>query len=628
MGTQGLASYGSTGRFVSRLWWAVAPVLVLLALLDWLPPATAEDAPRSVFVGETEAAPRARETDRAYQPMLNDVRPSSFQGVTPGRTKYDDMVELLGKPIDSRQSDAHTTFTFRTGPFDNVEIDVVDDVVTSITLRLPNTSSVEKVEAELRLTAVSPAVVFDEHAQQLGVSYPERGVTLVFVDQQRRVGHVVLEQILAEPFVLRAEQDTRRRYTAQLADLEYAIKISSTSARAYGLLAQRRGALGQHAAGLEAIEQAIRFAPDVTAYRLTRAELLFDQLDYTQAVSEVAKVLENSAAPAIDRARAELLLGNLLAEGPHQESKQAMQHHMAAIRLATPLGTDRRFMVRRAAKRILMDAYLGAAKDVAAGDWQKKDTTIPKWLENAEKLAEGMRLHDGGDETLRFYVLRKSVAAYAELGGDVDVNAPIDVAVQEADRLLAATPDPLYGARLRRETAQLMFDASVYEMLRVPAAEARQRGNNAVALWEELNTAGHTTPRDEARMGRLYFYIGSTHAVHDRDHEQAVRWYELALPFLNRSAPSQASRASAYHGERLVSMGVSYWNVGAGEEAIQVTESGLEMMQSAAHAGVIKEGKLAVPYGNLASMYEAIGEPEKARKMSVLASKLQRRATR
>jgi tetratricopeptide (TPR) repeat protein len=565
--------------------------------------------------------------DRIYRPRLEDVRPSSFQEVTPGRTQVAQMRQLLGDPVDQRRKDQRSVYTYRIGPFEKVEIAVVEELVSSVTLYLDRPTPLPQIVAELGLDVFSPVTVEDEVGNRLGLSYPERGVTLSTLDDQRRVARIVLDPILPEPFVLRAEQDRGRRYREQLADLDFAIATHASAARPHGLKAERLSSLGRLDEALTEIEVAIRLDPEHSAYRVTRARLLFEQLAYTEAVQELEDLLDDEAIPPEVRARAECCLGDMLATGPHQDAERAMQHHMKVIKLATPLGTDRRVRLRREAKRVLIDAYLGAARNVAAGNWRRKESTIPKWLESAQKLAEGMRLHDAGDETLRFHVLSKSIAAYAELAGDVDVDAPIDVAVQEAKRLMAETSDPLYRIRLRREMGHLLFDAALYEMVRSPADVARERANAAIAVWDELHSAGDTTLRDESLMGRLYFYVGSTYAVHGQDHHEAARWYERALPHLNRTAPTMPSQESAYHGERLVSMGVSYWQVEAESEAIKLTEAGLEMMQAAAHHEILEPRALSVPYGNLASMYEAQGDAEKARKMAVLASKVQHTST-
>ena len=74
--------------------------------------------------------------NRPYRPQLGDVRPSSFEDVTPGRTHVDQMIKQLGDPIDRRRNDVRTMYIYRTGPFEKVEIVVVEDLVSSITLRL------------------------------------------------------------------------------------------------------------------------------------------------------------------------------------------------------------------------------------------------------------------------------------------------------------------------------------------------------------------------------------------------------------------------------------------------------------------------------------------------------------
>jgi hypothetical protein len=108
------------------------------------------------------------------------------------------------------------------------------------------------------------------------------------------------------------------------------------------------------------------------------------------------------------------------------------------------------------------------------------------------------------------------------------------------------------------------------------------------------------------------------------NHDEAVRWFERAMPHLLSVNPEVASGAAARHGERFVSMGISYWQVGARDEAVKLTENGLEVMQLAADESYLEETALAVPYGNLASMYRAMGKMEEARKMAVVAARLER----
>src|SRR5690606_22176352 len=69
----------------------------------------------------------------------------------------------------------------------------------------------------------------------------------------------------------------------------------------------------------------------------------------------------------------------------------------------------------------------------------------------------------------------------------------------------------------------------------------------------------HGSPDDVFQLGRLYYRIGSLHAVQRSDHKTAVSWYEKAVPLLDRPLPATSRDQQGRYGEWLVSMGISYW---------------------------------------------------------------------
>ncbi len=66
-------------------------------------------------------------------------------------------------------------------------------------------------------------------------------------------------------------------------------------------------------------------------------------------------------------------------------------------------------------------------------------------------------------------------------------------------------------------------------------------------------------------------------------------------------------------------MGVTYWQIGEKDHAIDLTLHGVELVEKAVDAGSLPKKSLAVPYGNLATMYEQLGEKEDAAKYASLA---------
>ena len=63
-------------------------------------------------------------------------------------------------------------------------------------------------------------------------------------------------------------------------------------------------------------------------------------------------------------------------------------------------------------------------------------------------------------------------------------------------------------------------------------------------------------------------------------------------------SPSGVLADPGTHGEMFVSMGVSYWDTGNHQLAIQLTEQGTDVLQRSVVDGTLKPESLAIPYGN------------------------------
>ena len=83
--------------------------------------------------------------------------------------------------------------------------------------------------------------------------------------------------------------------------------------------------------------------------------------------------------------------------------------------------------------------------------------------------------------------------------------------------------------------------------------------------------------------------------------------------------PASELYAPRREGEMLVSMGVSYWQLGNQTQALDLTQTGVGLVEAAVENGVLAKSTLAVPYGNLATMYQQMGEETNAAKYSDLA---------
>ncbi len=108
-------------------------------------------------------------------------------------------------------------------------------------------------------------------------------------------------------------------------------------------------------------------------------------------------------------------------------------------------------------------------------------------------------------------------------------------------------------------------------------------------------------------------------AVHREVHDRAIRWYDLAVPDLMQPTPASPLAERRRHGDALVSMGVSYWEVGQRDKALELTLAGTDMIEQAVTKSAVDKAALSVPYGNLATMHQIQGNLDKAERFADLA---------
>ena len=117
--------------------------------------------------------------------------------------------------------------------------------------------------------------------------------------------------------------------------------------------------------------------------------------------------------------------------------------------------------------------------------------------------------------------------------------------------------------------------------------------------------------------------MGSIYAINHKDHSEAIRWYERALPHFEAGLPKSDLFDTGVQGERFVSMGVSYWKAELADEAVKLTERGLDLMERATKANLLDQRALIVPYTNLAEMYRTGGRSDEAQDYAAKLARLE-----
>ncbi|MFZ5832605.1 MAG: tetratricopeptide repeat protein [Planctomycetota bacterium] len=556
-----------------------------------------------------------------------EIEAASFKGITPGVSTAVQLESAWGAPKEMQKRDGMLLQLYSVEPFDRVEVTCVDGNVASIVIRFERPFPADAVAQQLQLGNVRPVLVSNELGEVLGQVFPERGVLFAFEPGEApgkpsmQVTQIILEPISAEPFILRGETNLETHARLSLLDLEQALKLEPKNGRALWLYSRLLAATGEYDKAIEASAQAVGVDPSNPHYHVTRAQLLGQVGRLKEAMTEAKLAAESSQDRPHVGARALCLTGDLCASGPSPDYQQAIHYHSEAVKAAAALVDNKHPAVRVAAKEVLVDAHLGAAHDIAWGDWKDKQPAVTRWLGQAATAAEDMIKTENASQDLRFRVCTRALAACVGLRGALDPTTWANEATRTGDRLVDASRDPVRKTQLQWDLGMALYDALQAYQMRGDNDAALQHGEKAIAY---LENADRQRPSDTTSylLGRLYFRLGAIHSLRDQNHHAALSWFDKALPLLQKPMPPEAIGDLGRHGETFVSMAVSYWEAGQREKAVELTAQGVEIMEQAVQQGVLTQDALAIPYGNLAAMHRQLGSADQATRYHRMATRL------
>ena len=573
----------------------------------------------------------------AYQNGLG-AEPAKFNGIQPDTSTKQDVLDAWDAPAGTTPTDGGEVLRYAIEPFQSVDVLVTSGKVSAIKITLTGGLPPTRLAKQLALDKFDPVVVTDEQGAALGEVFPERGVLFMYHPSSATsasataaaatptVSHVVIQPLDANAFALRAEERLHGPYDQNIHDLAFALSLRPDLAHSQWLLAEIYLATGRADQAVDAATAACELEPDNAAYqlRLAQARRLLGR--YDEATRAVRAVVDREDVAPIIRAAALHELARLATLGDAGIASKAISFDLEAIRLADVAASSKNVKERRAAKRLLVEAHLAIARDVASHAYANKLESVSQWVGRASGLAEDFIANDGGSLELRLLVANEALAALASFKPSKDPTHFVAEAKQAAEALAERSNDNLWQRRIQWELGQAYFHAVQIEHLRLQSDAALRYGQLAIENLAEGAETRQAVHESEQLVGELYFQIGAVHAVHKQDHKTAIEWYGKAVPLLTAPRPFSELLVPQRQGEQLVSMGVSYWQAGQKDRALDLSLNGLELVQQAVDAGILTDASLAVPYGNLASMYQQLGETSDAAKFTELAKSVAKKS--
>jgi hypothetical protein len=589
---------------------------------------TAEEQEIAAPTGTARRAATARSHSVSFEPV-------KFQGISVGKTSKHELVTAWGQPTESTTSNEGEVLIYYKSPFKAVETLIgAGDVVSSIKITLAAPLEAKQLAEQLNLDGLDSVTVADDADNAICLAYPERGVLFMFEESDAvtpinddaqapkaptKVAHVALQPIDANAFAYRAESRLHGPYAQNISDLKTAIAIDPEFARAYWLLAKIYIATGQADLAAAAAADACDIEPKNASFQLCHAQARELLGEYDDAVLKVRAVLDREDLAQIDRGHALHQMAQLASLGDREIASKTVPFENRAIEIADKLATSKDARERRAAKQLLIEAHIGIAEDLARQPVNEKVETLSQWIGRASGLAEDFIEKDKGSVELRLFIAQRALGALASFKPTLDPAPWVAEAEEAAKTLLAQSNDEMWQQRIKWDLGIAYLNALRVEHSRRETEAALKWGQLAIdnlAIGASCRQAVHSS---EQMVGQLYFQMGAVYAVHKLDHTKAVQWYEKAAPLVTTKRPASELYAPRREGEMLVSMGVSYWQLNNQTRALDLTQSGVGLIEAAVESGVLSKNTLAVPYGNLSTMYQQMGENTNATKYAELA---------
>jgi len=557
--------------------------------------------------------------------------PVKFQGILAGGSTKSDTIAKWGEPTESIATDDGDVLHYNIHPFQAVEVLVgSDDVVSAIKIELATPLEPADLAKQLSLDASRPAIATDNENQPLGQAFPERGVLFMYEasaadslagdgNAKLMVSHVVIQPLDAQAFALRVENQLHGPYAENISDLKSALEINPELAHAQYLLATIYLATGQADSAEAAAAEACRIEPENATYQLCLGRTQELLGEYDKSVLTVRAVLDREDIEPIDKAQGLYQMARLAALGDAEIASKAISFHTRAIEVADKLAVSTIAKERRAAKRLLIEAHMAMAEEVARHAYNEKIENLSEWIGRASGLAEEYIANDGGSVELRLAIAQRALGALASFRPTLDPAPWVSEAEEAAQTLLNESNDELWQARIKWELGIAYLNALRVEHVRRETTTALQYGQQAVDNLAEGAASRQAVHASEQMVGLLYFQMGAVYAVHKLDHTKAAQWYDKAEALLTGPRPVSELYSPRREGEMLVSMGVSYWQLGDHARAVDLSQSGVNLVEMAVEDGILPKTTLAIPYGNLATMYRKVGESASAAKYAELA---------
>ena len=560
------------------------------------------------------------------------MKSAMFNAIQPDVTTESEVLENMGQPDLVTPQDAATKeFVYSLDELGKMTITIKQSKVESLVWTLPEpypSEQIRKEALESELRGIRPIHVPDADGFILGMIFPEKGVIFSFEKSDKPgvpsllVNQIAIEPLTSWPFQLRGERYLTISNAKAKWDLRIAVELDPNNHRARWLLAQAFLADGQLPEAQRECKFAIQLDSNQPQYHVTLAEIIGTAGYTKEARSYLDSLLQYCNNMPQLRGHAERLLGDFYRDDNDiQDLLAARKHYETAIEAVTPLINSTNPTSRQQARLVLVKTYISMAQCIALSNWDGKEEQLPSWLDGAETFAMKLVMEDNMTRECLLDVAVGAINTYLncpELGG---LEKWIDKLQSVTDEIASQLDDETTTQKIEKRFASALYDIQQIYEARGDYQQTLQYSKKAIQYLERYSNDSDDT-ENIYRLANLYYQIGTLEAQgrasrppvppDKKAHIRATGWFAKAIPLFQQIEEFLGRYEQPVLGQMYVSIGVSYWEVGAKDYAVQITEYGVSKLVDAVDNELISDKILATPYTNLSNMYETMGRSDEA----------------
>ena len=554
------------------------------------------------------------------QPAIN-LDAASFRGIRPGTSTLAEVEAAWGPGEPVAREDGSTGLSWKVEPFERVEIQLEDDVIVCISIKLAQPAALGDLARQLQIADLRTVSLVDDGKRTIGAVYPERGVIISVTPGTESATGIMIEPLDADLFVLRAEEQLETCSAYACADLECAVQIDPGHVRAHRLLLSLASDRGRWEQALDLAETIGRLDPKDVWVRLKHAGVLLalDRPDEAAAVLDTVKDLD--ASTPLVAAQCERLAGRIALARPKPDHQAAVEHFGKAIAKAATLATAESPVIQAAACEVSLDAHLGTALAIARGAWQQKSRVVPKWITKAESLVAGFPGPQRDKQALELQLCRGALAAAAGSAEAIEPLSWVKRMLELRDTMGDEVVDPWRRRQIDWAVGRGLTDAIAAAEARGDTSDMLDNATLTVAYLDRGAEHRELTDLERKEIGELHFRIGIMYSLQQGDHATAATWFDRVLPLWEDNDRFARDGELGRLGESYVSMAISYWQVNRRDDALRLSRRGVDLMVVAVDQRQLEERALAVAYGNLSTMYAEQGDEAQSKNYAEMASR-------